>query len=121
MDIQEKTKLGLRILKYFKGIGCEIQLIDRDRDTYSAPSLFVYRLTGDWTRKFQHKVELFKYVSDRYEITHEKFLAAFIEWYCSPRVVQSFRHFEIESNSNIHMPVANSPEELSLQIAIYGY
>ena len=118
MDIQEKTKLGLRVLKYFAGIGCEIQLIGRSmRNGINSPSVLVYRIKGDWSRRFQDKVELFKYTSNRYEITHEKFLAGFAEWYCSPRTVNSLQHLIIESYGDIYMPIANSVEEFNLQTA----
>ena len=122
MDIQEKTKLGLRVLKYFEGIGCEIQLVGRSgRNSINSPSVLVYRIKGDWSRRFQDKVELFKYMSNRYEITHEKFLAGFAEWYCSPRTVNSLQHLIIESDGDLCMPIANSLEELSLQMAVHGY
>ena len=122
MDIQEKTKLGLRVLKYFEGIGCEIQLVGRSmRNGINSPSVLVYRIKGDWSRRFQDKVELFKYMSARYEITHEKFLAGFAEWYCSPRTVNSLQHLIIESDGDLYMPIANSLEELSLQMAVHGY
>ena len=122
MDIQEKTKLGLRVLKYFEGIGCEIQLAGRSRrNSINSPSVLVYKIKGDWSRRFQDKVELFKYTSNRYEITHEKFLAGFAEWYCSPRTVNSLQHLIIESDGDLYMPIANSLEELSLQMAVHGY
>ena len=122
MDIQEKTKLGLRILKYFEGTGCEIQLLGRSKyNSITSPSVFVYKIKGDWSRRFQDKVELFKYTSNRYEITHEKFLASFAEWYCSPRTVNSLKRFMIESDGDLYMPIANSLEELSLQMAVHGY
>ena len=122
MDIQEKTKLGLRVLKYFEDTGCKIQLVGRSRcNSITPPSILVYRIKGDWSRRFQDKVELFKYTSDRYEITHEKFLAGFIEWYCSSHTVDSLRRLVIESDGDIYMPIANSLEELSLQMAVHGY
>ena len=122
MDIQEKTKLGLRVLKYFKGTGCEIQLLGRgERNSINSPSVLVYKIKGDWSRRFQDKAELFKYTSNRYEITHEKFLAGFAEWYCSPRTVNSLKRFMIESDGDLYMPIANSLEELSLQMAVHGY
>ena len=122
MDIQEKAKLGLRILKYFEGTGCEIQLLGRSKyNSITSPSVFVYKIKGDWSRRFQDKVELFKYTSNRYEITHEKFLASFAEWYCSPRTVNSLKRFMIESDGDLYMPIANSLDELSLQMAVHGY
>ena len=122
MDIQEKTRLGLRVLKYFEETGCEIQLVGRSRhNSINSPSVLVYRIKGDWSRRFQDKIELFKYTSDRYEITHEKFLAGFAEWYCSPHTVDSLQRLIIESDGDIYMPIAKSPEELSLQMAVHGY
>lgn len=122
MDIKEKTRLGLRILKYFEGTGYEIQLVGRSRcNSINSPSVLVYRIKGDWSRRFQDKVELFKYTSNRYEITHEKFLAGFTEWYCSQHTVDSLRRLIIESDGDIYMPIANSLEELSLQMAVHGY
>lgn len=120
MDIYEKARLGRRILEYFKGAGCVIELLGRNRNCINAPSVSVYRISGDWTRRFQEKTELFKYTSDRYEITHEKFLAGFAEWYCSPRTVRSLRLLEIESDGKMRMPVAESLEELSLRMSVYG-
>ena len=130
MNIQEKTRLGLRILKYFKGTGCEVQLLGRDRCTTIispnvspnvSPSVFVYKIKGDWSRRFQHKIGLFKYTCHRYEITHEKFLANFAEWYCSPQTINLFKRLMIESAGSIYMPIADSLEELSLQMAVHGY
>ena len=83
--------------------------------------LGIETIKGDWSHRFQDKIELFKYMSNRYEITHKKFLAGIAEWYCSPHVVNSFQYLIIESNGDLYMPIANSLEELSLQMAVHGY
>ena len=122
MDSRRKSEIGIRLLKYLKDSGYEVQVVGRTRNRCQrTPSVCVYKLTGDWTRGFQEKTEIFSYTSDRYEITHEKFMAAFAEWYCLPGMVETLRLIGISSGGRISLPVSSSPEELSLFLAVRGH
>ena len=47
-------------------------------------------------------------------------MAAFVEWYCMPGMVETLRLISINSDGRISLPVSSSPEELSLFLAVRG-
>ena len=121
MDVIEKSKLGLRILTYLEDSGYIVEIAGQSRTKCMRPTLYVRKISGNWKRRFQEIDTVLKCESDRYEITHEKFLAYFVDWYCSPRTIRNLQAIDIESFGRLKLPIASSAEELSIILSVSGH
>jgi len=115
----DKTKLAGRVLNYFNCAGYRIELFSGDSGKIEYPTLIIYKIKGNWKRRFQTKTVLFTYRDDRMNTPYDKFLAHFIDWYCSGKAKKKLRRRGGESDRAF--PVSDTPEELSLTLAVRGY
>lgn len=122
MDVKGKADLAKRLLTYFEKTGCEVQCIKDSKKISSwddgYPAVKIYRLKGDWRRKFQVLDEILSYKARSYSENYEKFMAHFAEWYCNefPGIYARSKPF-----TDFKYISGDSFEELSMKLAVNGY